>query len=131
MAVQIQPRQWASGVTSTQGSGTWSTGLFDCMGDMGACCCGLWCFPCMQCKTTNDFGWCFLLPLLDPCCLAVSCALRSSMRKRFDIQGSYCDDFCKIVCCYGCVWCQMARELKIKGVQQPITSPITTQVTRS
>lgn len=48
-------------------------------------CCAFWCFPCMQCKTAGDFGWCCLMPLLDFCCI-VTCCLRSSMRQRYGIQ---------------------------------------------
>nr|XP_046185254.1 cornifelin homolog A-like [Oncorhynchus gorbuscha] len=118
MAVQQQ----ITTVTTTQSSGQWSTGLFDCCSDMGTCCCATWCFPCFQCQTASHYGWCACMPLLDPCAfMAVSCCMRSSMRERYGIQGSNCVDVGLVCCCYACAWCQMAREVKTRttsGIQQ-------------
>lgn len=50
-------------------------------------CCALWCFPCMQCQTVSQFGWCFCMPLLD-CCMIVSCCLRQKMRDQYNIHVS-------------------------------------------
>ncbi|XP_056431370.1 cornifelin homolog B-like [Gadus chalcogrammus] len=127
---QQQPRPAITSVTTTTQSvmsGMWSSGVCDCCSDMETCCCGYWCFPCLQCKTTGDFGWCCCLPLVDVCCV-VSCCLRSSMRERYGINGSCCDDFCQLLWCYPCVWCQMAREVKTRGGRTGNTSVVTTQV---
>ncbi|KAM4611558.1 plac8 onzin related protein 1 [Polymixia lowei] len=126
MAVQQQPQHVITTVTTTQTSAAWSTGVCDCCSDMATCCCAWWCFPCLQCKTANDFGMCCILPMFDSCCCyAVSCHLRSSIRHRYGIQGSCCDDCCSVICCYPCVWCQMSREVKIRNYQHPSAAVVT------
>ncbi|XP_060778454.1 cornifelin-like [Neoarius graeffei] len=125
MAVQQQITTVVS--HTAHSSGTWTTGICDCCSDMSTCCCGLWCFPCMQCQTASQFGWCFCMPLLD-CCLAVSCCLRSKMRERYSIHGSCCDDCCTVCFCYTCAWCQMAREIKIRARAGTGATVITQQV---
>ncbi|XP_038150771.1 placenta-specific gene 8 protein-like [Cyprinodon tularosa] len=121
------PRSQVVMVTSTHhGVGTWSTGICDCCSDMGTCCCGLWCFPCMQCQTASKHGWCCAMPLRDICCV-LSCALRSSIRRRHNIPGSCCGDCCNVMCCYTCAWCQMNREVKIRCRHPTRTAVVTTQ----
>ncbi|KAA8579099.1 hypothetical protein FQN60_007219 [Etheostoma spectabile] len=91
MAVHQQPTHVVSVMTTTtQGPGTWSTGLCDCCSDMGTC---------KLTQQTLNYGSC-------------------------------CDDCCKLYWCYPCVWCQMNRELKIRGNYPGNSAVVTTQVIR-
>ncbi|XP_055360247.1 cornifelin-like [Betta splendens] len=127
IAVQPQSTQITTVTTTSQNPGTWSTGLCDCCSDMSTCCFGFWCFPCMQCETANRFGWCCCVATLDYCCV-VSYLLRTSMRERYNIHGSCCNDYCTICWCYPCVWCQMRRELKIRDRKVATVQVVTTQL---
>ncbi|XP_026208934.1 cornifelin homolog A-like [Anabas testudineus] len=129
MAVQMQPTHVMAVTTTTQESRTWSTGLCDCCSDMSTCCFGFWCFCCMQCQTASDFGWCCCVPALDYCCV-VSYLLRTSIRQRHDIPGSCCEDYCTVMWCYQCAWCQMKRELKIRRNKPATAQVFTTQLPR-
>ncbi|KAG8431254.1 hypothetical protein GDO86_019178 [Hymenochirus boettgeri] len=59
-------------------------------------------------------------------CPPISMAMRASVRERYRIPGSICDDCCMLYWCYSCSWCQMAREIKKR--KQPMTF-ITAQTT--
>ncbi|TRY95596.1 hypothetical protein DNTS_018376 [Danionella cerebrum] len=41
-------------------------------------------------------------------------ALRTSIRNRYKINGSVCDDWVIMTCCHFCGLCQMAREQKAR-----------------
>ncbi|KAM6949535.1 plac8 onzin related protein 1 [Aplochiton taeniatus] len=112
--------------TSSTRSSTWGSGICDCCADMNTCCCAYWCFPCFQCQTASQFGWCCCLPMMD-CCMIVSCCLRKSIRERYGIEGDGCDDCVKVVCCYPCTWCQMSREIKQRSNQPQQATVITQQ----
>uniref|UniRef100_A0A4W5PT93 Plac8 onzin related protein 6 n=1 Tax=Hucho hucho TaxID=62062 RepID=A0A4W5PT93_9TELE len=97
----------------------WSSSICDCCDDMKICeCCfGFWCPCCLICQISTDFGECFCLPLLDiftNCVPAGSLALLSTMRERYRIQGTICNDCLLVTCCTPCARCQMARELKLR-----------------
>ncbi|XP_028652060.1 cornifelin homolog [Erpetoichthys calabaricus] len=130
MATFNQPQSVITQQVTVMKSIEWSTGICDCCDDMGICCCAAWCLPCFMCKTASDFGQYLCLPLLDPwmCCFLkftpitvppISLAMRVSIRERYGIQGTICDDCCTVCCCFSCSWCQMARELKKQ--KQPLT----------
>ncbi|XP_026791731.1 cornifelin [Pangasianodon hypophthalmus] len=106
---------------------TWSSGLCDCCEDMSICCFGFWCPWCLMCTTSQEFGECLCLPLLDLCFGALippaAYAVRSAMRERYRIQGTMCDDCCVVTCCGVCSWCQMARELKFRRQPQVFVNP--------
>uniref|UniRef100_A0AAY4BNA9 Plac8 onzin related protein 2 n=1 Tax=Denticeps clupeoides TaxID=299321 RepID=A0AAY4BNA9_9TELE len=80
-------------------------------------CFGFWCFWCFACKTTNDLGECLCLPLLDLFGIIppITISMRATMRQRYGIQGSICNDCVNSFFCGPCVWCQMSREKKIRG----------------
>ncbi|KAI4896819.1 hypothetical protein NFI96_029277 [Prochilodus magdalenae] len=107
----------------------WSTGICDCCDDMSVCCLGFWC-PCiLMCNTSERFGECLCLPLLElffgSLVPPVTYAMRSSIRERYRIQGSMCDDCCISTCCGTLVWCQIARELKQRQKPQVfINAPV-------
>ncbi|XP_056608172.1 plac8 onzin related protein 6 isoform X2 [Triplophysa dalaica] len=115
-AVSVQPAMVMT--TESAKIGQWSSGVCDCCEDMSVCCCGFWCPYCLMCRTSENFGECFCLPLLEICfggmLHPITLAMRSSMRERYNIKGSIPDDCCMVTCCTLCVWCQMAREMKTR-----------------
>ncbi|KAL2079045.1 hypothetical protein ACEWY4_024789 [Coilia grayii] len=113
-AVTVQPGVYCS--LEGHRMEPWGSGVFDCCDDMGICCLGLWCPPCLMCRTSKELGEGLCLPLVDICFPAtvspVALALRVAMRERNRIQGSVFDDCCMVTWCTLCVWCQMAREIR-------------------
>uniref|UniRef100_A0A4W4EJB2 Uncharacterized protein n=1 Tax=Electrophorus electricus TaxID=8005 RepID=A0A4W4EJB2_ELEEL len=114
MVIQ-QPRPLVVAAASDQ----WSTSICEC-DSVNECCFSVWCFPCFACIAARDHGECLCLPLLDT---FVTYSMRSSMRERFRIRGTLCDDCCVTTCCKLCVWCQMARELKYRRQTQVFVNP--------
>uniref|UniRef100_A0A669F022 Cornifelin n=1 Tax=Oreochromis niloticus TaxID=8128 RepID=A0A669F022_ORENI len=94
--------------TVSSGSSEWNTNACDCCED---CLCGTF-VPCiLACKVAQDSD--------ESCCLAclpgALIALRTSIRNRYNIGGSVCDDWLVMACIPACGLCQMAREQKIRG----------------
>uniref|UniRef100_A0A8C7ITS1 Plac8 onzin related protein 2 n=1 Tax=Oncorhynchus kisutch TaxID=8019 RepID=A0A8C7ITS1_ONCKI len=77
-------------------------------------CFGFWCCPCHACILTREYGQCLCLPLLDIFGIIppVTMSMRVSMRQRYGIKGTICNDCVNATCCNCCVWCQMSREMK-------------------
>ncbi|KAG9335532.1 hypothetical protein JZ751_004559 [Albula glossodonta] len=98
----------------------WNSGICDCWDDKANCCFACWCFPCFACMTAREYGQCLCLPLLDACGIVppVTFAIRVSMRERYGITGTMCNDCLYATCCRPCSWCQMSREMKMR--YQPI-----------
>ncbi|XP_042615696.1 cornifelin homolog [Cyprinus carpio] len=132
-AISVQPAMMVT--TSNAMLNQWSSGVCDCCEDMGVCCCGFWCPYCLMCRTSEEFGECLCLPLLEMCfgriIPPVTLSMRSSMRERFHIKGSIQDDCCVVTFCTMCVWCQMARELKARRHSLVIINPAVNPVHQS
>lgn len=94
--------------TITQTGGDWSTGLFDICNDRNIGILGAFVPCCLDLSLAHQFGESFCLPVLPGSTLA----LRVGIRERYKIQGSVCDDWTTVCCCYPLALCQMTREMK-------------------
>ncbi|KAB5579193.1 hypothetical protein PHYPO_G00192280 [Pangasianodon hypophthalmus] len=102
-------------VVNTTHSNQWSSGICDCCDNLADCCFAFWCFPCFACNTASNFGECLCLPMLDYGPIPpITLAMRASMRERYGIQGSICNDCIYSFFCLPCVWCQMSREMRAR-----------------
>ncbi|XP_060783706.1 cornifelin homolog B-like [Neoarius graeffei] len=102
-------------------SNQWSTGICDCCQNVPECCFSFWCFPCFACMTAKKAGECLCLPMLDfsGCIPPITLAMRATMRQRYGIEGSICNDCVYSYFCFPCVWCQMSREMNLRN--PPVT----------
>ncbi|KAM4581040.1 cornifelin homolog [Odontesthes bonariensis] len=92
-------------------SSHWSTNVCDCCDDCGICLCAT-CIPCiLGCNVAQNSGESCCLPFLPGAMIA----LRTSIRNKYRIDGSVCDDWLIMACCPLCGLCQMAREQKTRG----------------
>ncbi|KAM4735224.1 cornifelin homolog [Anableps anableps] len=106
--ITSQPTQYT---VTTGRSLDWNTNVCDCCDDCGICLCGAF-VPCiLGCKVAQDHG--------DSCCVpflpGAMIALRTSMRIKYNIEGSVCNDWVVMACLPLCGLCQLAREQKIRG----------------
>ncbi|XP_076843632.1 plac8 onzin related protein 4 [Brachyhypopomus gauderio] len=115
MVIQ-QPKALVVSATSDQ----WSTSICECE-SVNECCFSVWCFPCYACIVARDHGECLCLPLLDTCgCIPpATLAMRVSMRRRYGIKDTICNDCVYAFFCRACTWCQIRREMKAR--LHPIT----------
>ncbi|KAM6910098.1 cornifelin homolog [Xenentodon cancila] len=109
--VNSQPATVTQYTVSSSRLSDWSTNVWDCCDDCGICLCGTF-VPCiLGCKVAQDNG--------DSCCLpflpGAMIALRTSVRSKYNIGGSVCDDWVIMACLPHCGLCQMAREQKMRG----------------
>ncbi|KAK1797214.1 hypothetical protein P4O66_008595, partial [Electrophorus voltai] len=107
MVIQQQPQS-----VVVMASKEWSSGICDFCENVPECCFSFWCLPCFACSTAKKHGECICLPLLDIGCIPpITLAMRSSVRERYGIEGSICNDCVYTFFCCPCVWCQMSREM--------------------
>ncbi|KAJ8276240.1 hypothetical protein COCON_G00079920 [Conger conger] len=96
--------------TITQTGGAWSTGLFHVCADIPTCVVGALVPCCLDLSLAHQYGECLCLPLLP----GSTFAMRVGIRERFKIQGSACEDWTTVYCCYPLAVCQMIREMKTR-----------------
>lgn len=104
----------------------WQTGLFECCSDIEICIVGMGC-PCCLYGNNNhslkDTGCCCPCLSYLLCCGPLQhCSFRKSMRNKFNLQESPCNDCCVAFCCGPCGICQEAREFKYRqkfNIDQP------------
>eukprot|EP00245_Coleochaete_scutata_P000392 TRINITY_DN10501_c0_g1_i1.p2 TRINITY_DN10501_c0_g1~~TRINITY_DN10501_c0_g1_i1.p2 ORF type:complete len:164 (-),score=10.69 TRINITY_DN10501_c0_g1_i1:888-1379(-) len=130
-----------------RGPQQFSTGLYDCCDDPGACCFGLLC-PCVMFGQNVErltgracVGPCLLhcilggglaavlalVPFIGPaaywinCVSCYACGHRSDLRDKYDLLAEPCGDCVVHFCCHPCAICQEYRELKVRP---PLTGGI-------
>ncbi|KAI7793075.1 placenta-specific 8 [Triplophysa rosa] len=72
MEVTTQPKAYAQK--------DFQTSLLSCCDDMGVCCCGTFCLPCLGCTIASDMNECWVCGLGMP--------IRSVYRTRYNIPVS-------------------------------------------
>ncbi|KAL3154518.1 hypothetical protein ABBQ32_013979 [Trebouxia sp. C0010 RCD-2024] len=100
----------------------WGTGLFGCCSDIGVCCFGFWCLPCLYGKNASRIrgtscsgpGCCYALCPCLTCMFAGT--LRGEIRTKYKLPADPCVDCCVHLCCSPLAVCQEAREIKHRGV---------------
>ncbi|XP_056619426.1 cornifelin homolog [Triplophysa dalaica] len=109
--ITSQPQVTVTSFTVSSGSTDWSSGVCDCCDDCGICLCGTF-IPCaLGCKVAQDHDETCCLPFLP----GAMVALRTSIRDKYQINGTLCDDWLIMSCLGPCGLCQMAREQKMRG----------------
>ncbi|XP_033959219.1 cornifelin homolog isoform X2 [Pseudochaenichthys georgianus] len=109
--ISSQPQVTVTQYTVTSGSVDWRSNVCDCGEDCGICLCATF-LPCiLGCQVAQDHGESCCLPFLPGAMIA----LRTSMRDKYHIEGSVCDDWLIMGCLPLCGLCQMAREQKRRG----------------
>ncbi|KAK2882220.1 cornifelin homolog B-like [Channa argus] len=106
-------------VMVAQDSEEWGSKICDCCQDVPECCFAFWCCPCFACTISKKYGECLCLPLLDifgGLISPITMSMRVSMRQRYGIKGTMCNDCVCSTFCTSCVWCQMSREMKRRNI---------------
>ncbi|KAL8595268.1 hypothetical protein ACOMHN_020021 [Nucella lapillus] len=91
----------------------WSTGLCDCLNDLGSCLCACLICPILMCRVSNRMKECAFICCAFPGACA---AMRVKLRTMGGIQSSLCRDCVVTCCCSLCAASQMSRELDAMGL---------------
>ncbi|XP_053393998.1 cornifelin-like [Mercenaria mercenaria] len=113
--VVIQQPQVGGGklVCNREGHRDWSSGLFSCTDDVKKCMMAWMCTECVLADISKRTGENVCVPFCIPGGLV---AIRARLRTLGGIQGSICQDYLSLYCCYFCALCQMHRELDHMGL---------------
>ncbi|XP_062341575.1 cornifelin homolog B-like isoform X1 [Osmerus eperlanus] len=105
-------------VMESKESDQWGSKICDCCEDVPDCCFACWCCPCYACKHSKAYGQCLCLPLLDMFGFIppVSMAMRVSMRHRYGIKDTMCNDCLYATFCNCCSWCQISKEMRRRNI---------------
>ncbi|KAM9497985.1 uncharacterized protein ACWYII_001645 isoform 3-T6 [Salvelinus alpinus] len=106
--------------TITQTGGDWSSSLFNVCGERSTCLLGAFVPCCLDLSLAHQYGECLCLPLLP----GSTFAMRVGIRERYKIQGSVCEDWTTVYCCYPLAICQMIREMKRRMKSQTYKSSV-------
>lgn len=91
----------------------WQNELCSCFKEPLICLYGWFCAPCMYCHNASRLNAGILKHV---CCILCSpsnyamTALRKDTREKYEIKGSYCNDFCVSIWCCPCANCQIWNE---------------------
>ncbi|XP_060598621.1 cornifelin homolog A-like [Ruditapes philippinarum] len=113
--VVLQQPQQAPGklVCSREGHRGWSSGMFACGDDVTNCCLAVFCQELVLMDISRRTGE----NVCVTCCVPGGLlAIRARLRTLGGIQGSICEDYLSLSCCYLCALCQMQRELDSMGL---------------
>merc|ERR1712188_222043 len=101
----------------------WQAGLFGCFDDIGVCCYGYCCGPCLYGDTNEilEKGSCMKAGALACCCgLCTVCCYapgrRADLRGKLGLAEQPCGDCIVWVCCPSCANCQEWNELKKRSI---------------
>merc|ERR1712241_616023 len=98
-------------------SGQWKQDTFGCFSNVGTCCFGYCCGPCLVKRNADDLGKPGFLYCLLSCC--IPCVpifiLRQEAREKYGIEGSTGEDALCSFFCASCTNCQTAVEIEGRG----------------
>ena len=116
--------------TSSQTGREWTSAWYECGGDAKICLYGTFCSCCMLCSNAQALGKSGLVYNILSC--VMPCVpmflLRQEASKQFRIKNEAGMDVMMAWCCYDCVNCQIAAEIKAQEKQQEEGETTTTVI---